>query len=400
MRSNVALRLVVMCSVAFPGAAESSTMVLDGDVSVRYSNGDFLVYYGYKPPAADGRKPESLEAAFDVAGRAPIGPDGKFRLEVDVDRPRPVYFIVVDAFNAEGMRLGSTSIGNGFILEPGNLELKMGPRHLFVVKGGKYNDLVYNTWRLSDDYRVAVAEYDRLVEPVEDETEEAGRRRMDRLVEADKELLKLEMEGRSRIAHTHTDLLVRRLTIQSAQHIGPWVLEALRGLAELAPDDPWVVERLARAESDAKTWAEHAKRFAVGAEVLDFVGETLAGEAVRLADVRAASRYVLVEFWASWCGPCLVEIPHMKEAYSRYKDKGFEIVSFTIDEDREAWEEASAKAELPWHDLGMGPDAEAPTVYEVAGVPKNYLVDARSGEIVAKDLRQHHLDEKLEELLD
>ena len=48
----------------------------------------------------------------------------------------------------------------------------------------------------------------------------------------------------------------------------------------------------------------------------------------------------------------------------------------------------------------MGPDAEAPTVYEVVGVPKNYLVDARSGEIVAKDLRQHRLDEKLEELLD
>ena len=141
-RSDVALCLVVMSSVAFSGAAESSTMVLDGDVSVRYSNGDFLVYYGYKPPAADGRKPESLEAAFDVAGRALIGPDGKFRLEIDVDRPRPVYFIVVDAFNAEGMRVGSASIDNGFILEPGNLELKMGPRHLFVVKGGKYNDLV------------------------------------------------------------------------------------------------------------------------------------------------------------------------------------------------------------------------------------------------------------------
>ena len=89
----------------------------------------------------------------------------------------------------------------------------------------------------------------------------------------------------------------------------------------------------------------------------------------------------------------------MKEAYERFREKGFEIVSFTIDDDRESWEEASAEEDLPWINLGMGTEADAPVAYNVTGVPKNYLVDSRTGDIVAKDLRGHHLDEKLEELL-
>ena len=90
----------------------------------------------------------------------------------------------------------------------------------------------------------------------------------------------------------------------------------------------------------------------------------------------------------------------MKEAYARFREQGFEIVSFTIDNDRLDWEEASAEEELPWIDLGMGEDAEAPKAYNVTGVPKNYLVESKTGDIVAKDLRGHHLDEKLKELFD
>ncbi len=89
----------------------------------------------------------------------------------------------------------------------------------------------------------------------------------------------------------------------------------------------------------------------------------------------------------------------MKPAYARFRDRGFEIVSFTVDEDPEDWAAASTEKQLPWLDLGMGLEAEAPVAYDVVGVPRNYLVDSESGRIVAKDLRQHRLDEKLEEML-
>ena len=92
----------------------------------------------------------------------------------------------------------------------------------------------------------------------------------------------------------------------------------------------------------------------------------------------------------------------MKQAYARFRDKGFEIVSFTVDEEREDWVDASEEEELPWPNLGMGWEAEAPLAYNARteGLPNNYLVDARTRTIIAKDLRRHKLDEKLEELLD
>ena len=321
------------------------------------------------------------------------------RVGADLEDPRRVYFYVLNAVSPEGHRMAPVK-GNAFILEPGEVKLDMSSRGRFVITGGRYNDAVYNSWKLSDDYREAEAEQTRLYKPVEGETEEAKRERLDLAAAAQRRVLDLESEGRSHLARTHPDPLVRRLTIETTWLSGPWMLEALRGLAELTPDDPWVQERLAGAEEGAAKRAEERKRFALGADILDFTAKTLAGEDVNLADVRANSRYVLLEFWASWCGPCRVEIPHMKEAYARYHEKGFEIVSFTIDNDRLDWEEASAEEELPWINLGMGEDAEAPTVYNVTGVPKNYLVDSKTGDIVAKDLRGHHLDEKLKELFD
>lgn len=397
--------------IAIPTIAdELSTMVVEGDVSALYSNGDFVVWTpksrgggarmaAASTAAASNQTPPSLESTLDVVGKAAIGADGRFHLELPAETPRRVYFYVLNAVSPEGRQMAPVK-GNAFILEPGEVTLDMSSRGRFAITGGRYNDAVYNSWKLSDDYREAEAEQTRLYTPVDGETEEAKRERLDLAAAAQRRVLDLESEGRSDLARNHPDPLVRRLTIETTWLSGPWMLDALRGLAELTPDDPWVQERLSRAEESAAKRAEERKRFALGADILDFTAKTLAGEDVNLADVRANSRYVLLEFWASWCGPCRVEIPHMKEAYSRYHEKGFEIVSFTIDNDRLDWEEASAEEELPWIDLGMGEDAEAPTVYNVTGVPKNYLVDSKTGDIVAKDLRGHHLDEKLKELFD
>ena len=402
--------LILALLAAVPVVAdEPPVMVLEGDVAALYTNGDFVVWNpkpsgggammaAAMPVTKPGDKPPSIESTLDVVAKAPIGADGKFRLEAIADNPRRVYFYVLNAVSPEGHRMAPVK-GNGFILESGELELTMNARGRFVIEGGYYNDEVYNSWRLSDEYQAAEADMTRLYTTVEGESEEEKRLRLDLAAEAQQEYFSIESEGRSRIARTHSDPMVRRLTIETTWLSGPWMLDALRGLAELTPEDPWVVERLASAEESAAKRAEERRRFAIGAGIRDFTADTLEGEAVSLADVRANSRLVLLEFWASWCGPCRVEIPHMKEAYDRFREKGFEIVSFTIDEDREAWEEASDEEDLPWVNLGMGPEAEAPVAYNVTGVPKNYLVDSGPGDIVAKDLRGHKLDEKLEELL-
>ncbi len=363
--------LFLMLLAASPAFAdEPSVMVLEGTAAALYDNGKFTVFdparawdlakrEAWSNTAGPGEK-APLEA-LGVIAQAPIGLDGTFRLEGTVDKPRRAYFAVLDAMTADGSRLGAVKMGNNFILEPGELKLRMIRGDYSVITGGYYNDAVFNSCRLSDEYKAAQSEYERLRAPVQDEPEQAKRRRLDRVGEVYNTVMQLESRGRSEVALTHPDPLARRLTIESAWLGGPWQQEAIRALAELTPEDPWVVERLAGMEAAQKN-AEQNRQLRVGESVLDFTGETLDGEQVRMADVRAESRYVLVEFWASWCGPCRVEIPHMKEAYARFRDKGFEIVSFTIDDEREDWEEASAEEDMPWIDLGMGREAPAPSV--------------------------------------
>ena len=418
--------LVVSSAVGVAASAQEGTFVLEGDLSAHYASGNFVVWT--PKPAAEtgegasvtmaaastapatsgasmtaassatstGSAPSSMESSLNVIARAPLGADGTFRVETAVDAPREVYFYVLDATGHEGQRYAPTK-GNAFILEPGNLRLHMDRPGRFYFEGGPYNDAVYNSWRRSEDYLAAYAEYTRLVASVEGETEDERRARVDGSSAAFSRMMEFETEGRARVSTTHPDPLVRHLTIETAWLGGPWMLDAWRGLAEMTPDDPYVIDRLARAEVAEAKRVEERRRFAVGADIQDFVADTLDGESIRLADVRADSELVLVEFWASWCGPCRVEIPHMKQAYAKYGDQGFEILSFTVDEDRLDWEIASEEEDLPWFDTGMGMEHEASLAYGVTGVPKNYLVEAESGNIVAKDLRGHHLDIALEE---
>ena len=255
-------------------ADEVRVMVLEGDVSAVYTNGDFIVsdparagggavmMVGSTSSEAPSDEPPSRESNSGVIARAPIGPDGKFRLEAAGEEPRAVTFHVLDAVGPEGQRWAPVS-GLRFILEPGELKLRMSGSSRFVVEGGYYNDAVYNAWRLSDKYVAADAELQRLGIPVEGASKEAEELRWDRMIQASRKVTTLEMEGTSRVARTHPDPKVRRLAIESAWLFGPWMLEALRGLAELTPDDPWVVERLARAEAAEDRW-QREQQLAIG----------------------------------------------------------------------------------------------------------------------------------------
>ena len=358
-------------------ADDPNRYTIAGNLSEVIESGEFALW------AADGRN--IVEGARIV--------DGTIFLEGVVGAPANAYFEILNATSRDGYRLASIK-GQSFVLEPGELTLTMDSRTELIVQGGHYNDIVVNSWRLSPEYVRLRDDYLRADQPVDGETVADRQAREARSAELFEEMLRLESQGRRRVALGHEDPLARKLTIQSTWLRSPWIMDALRQLAEMIPHDPWVAESLALEEAYAAEQAR-AAGFGAGSEARDFEAETLDGEIVSVSGAREGKDVILLEFWASWCGPCRVEIPHMKEAYARYGPLGFEILSFTVDDLREDWVEASEEEDLPWINAGMGIDHPATEAYGVTGVPANFLVEAASGRILARNLRGRKLDEAL-----
>jgi len=122
------------------------------------------------------------------------------------------------------------------------------------------------------------------------------------------------------------------------------------------------------------------------------------GQVIKLSSLRG--KYVLIDFWAKWCGPCRRENPNVVMAYNKFKDKGFEVFGVSLDRNKEDWLQAIAEDGLTWtqvSDLKYF-ESKAATDYNISAIPFSILLD-KEGKIIAKNLRGAALDKKLEEVL-
>lgn len=133
-----------------------------------------------------------------------------------------------------------------------------------------------------------------------------------------------------------------------------------------------------------------------GQKAPEFTLANLEGTKVALYDVLVEEELVLVDFWASWCGPCIADFPELKKLYGAYKSHGFEVVGVSIDDTFEEWEGGSLDNELPWIDLGEMGGWKGATArsYGVLGIPKGYLLDSQ-GCILDRNVRPAMLKEAL-----
>jgi peroxiredoxin len=130
----------------------------------------------------------------------------------------------------------------------------------------------------------------------------------------------------------------------------------------------------------------------------DFTQLNASGKKVALSDIKG--KYVLLEFWASWCGPCREANPGLVKTYHRFKDKGFAILGVSLDENKAGWLKAIEDDSLAWENISdlKGDKNEAAMIYGINAVPSNFLINAQ-GTIIAVNLRGASLEKKLEELL-
>ncbi len=138
--------------------------------------------------------------------------------------------------------------------------------------------------------------------------------------------------------------------------------------------------------------------FGYGQQAPDFVQADPDGKPVSLKDFRG--KYVLVDFWASWCGPCRMENPNVVQAYQRYKSKNFTVLGVSLDRDKPKWLQAIKDDNLTWaqvSDLKYWQN-DAAKLYQVSSIPQNFLLDPQ-GRIIGKNLRGAALDEFLEKTL-
>jgi len=143
---------------------------------------------------------------------------------------------------------------------------------------------------------------------------------------------------------------------------------------------------------------EITRKLAVGAEPIDFDVQSLTGD--RLSPAQYKGKVLLIDFWATWCKPCLAEMPHVKTVYDKYKDKGFEIVGISLDRSRSDLDRYIESNRIAWPQYFDGKywQNEIATVYGVKSIPATYLID-RKGKIRYKSLRGKQLEDAVDKLI-
>ncbi len=308
---------------------------------------------------------------------------------------------------ATGLTKGSIFTLKGQISEPGLYWLDVGGEkvHIYLenvpmmVKGTKadlknlsvagsasHKDFI----QFRDIFNPLVAELNAAVGDINREPDESKKPELIKKYEATTEKIKQQVES--------------FVSTRKSSYVSPFLLYISAQLY----DDPMFLDRQylqlteeIRNSNIGKLLGEYIaynKVGAIGSDALEFTQADPAGNMVALSSFRG--KYVLIDFWASWCKPCRVENPHVVKAFQKFNNKNFTILGVSLDQEKEAWLKAIDKDGLTWTQVSdlKGWSNETAQLYRVQGIPQNFLIDP-NGKIVAKNLRGADLEAKLCELL-
>jgi len=303
-----------------------------------------------------------------VLASAPCS-DGSFELSGKIDVP------VMGKISSSQFGIGQAC---EVVVEPGELVMTTIADSLYVIKGSKANDNICQLKESMFELTEKLKETDGRV------TEEIMP-----MIEAYEESFKTGLKD-------NLDNYFGIICLQSLDR----------------PDDPEstkiFLDRFSDKMKKTSAWknlnesVENRMKLGVGKPYLDFTQNDADGNPVKASAVMVQSknRYVLIDFWASWCGPCMGEVSYLRDAYNRYSSRGFEIIGVSLDQDRDSWLDAVRDEKMNWihvSDLKYW-NNEVAELYNIHSIPSNFLIDCRTGLIVDKNLRGNALIRKLAEL--
>jgi len=308
---------------------------------------------------------------------------GKFRMRGNVEFPE--YCLLYAGDNGPlGLFVENTLI---------EIDLNVNNIHESVVSGSKENYLFVefnnkmaefdeNLRKINDDYMAM-----RLSEKTDIEKENDFIAQMDAL-------RRQRIEYMKQFAAENPNSIVTAMMINNnlSHYVLPEELELLaNGFDEINSKSSWVQSIMEKNEI--------ARRIEIGQPFVDFIMSAPDGNEIALSNFVGNGNYVLIDFWASWCVLCRIANPRMVEIYNKYRDKGFEIVSVSLDRNKIEWTNAIETDRLIWQhmsDLEYW-HSEGARLYSVNRLRHTVLLD-KDGIIIAKGLKNDELDEKLEEL--
>jgi thiol-disulfide isomerase/thioredoxin len=132
----------------------------------------------------------------------------------------------------------------------------------------------------------------------------------------------------------------------------------------------------------------------------DIISKDPQGNEIKLSDYAGKGKYILLDFWASWCPPCRAEMPRLVELYDTYKDKNFEIIGYSLDEDEDAWKKGIEQLNITWPQMSDCESWDSPAVklYAVQAIPCILLIDP-DGTIIERDLAGEELSAKIKAVI-